>query len=44
MRCELADRDEQLAEFGRQRGDALKQIDALIAHIDALDARLESGS
>ena len=41
---ELADREQQLAELSQQRGDARKRIDALIAQIDALDARLESGN
>jgi regulator of replication initiation timing len=44
MRSELADRELQLAELSQQRSDARKRIDALIAQIDALDARLESGS
>ena len=44
MRGELADREQQLAELSQQRGDARKRIDALIAQIEAIDARLESGS
>lgn len=44
MRGELADREQELAELSQQRGDARKRIDALIAQIEAIDARIESDS
>jgi hypothetical protein len=42
LRARVADRDERLRELEKRRADALRRIDALVAQVDELDAKLEA--
>jgi peptidoglycan hydrolase CwlO-like protein len=42
LREQVAERDARLRELGERRQDALQRIDALVAQIDELDAKLEA--